>query len=149
MRILRNWSGGHFTAVKVKMLVASVVSSSVWLYGLQLASLLGPWDSPGKYTEEGCHALLQRIFLTQRLNLHLLHYLHWQVGSLPWAPPGKPSHSHRTNQIWTQLLPALGCQLSLPFASPHVISRLPDLPRVSWGIGLGTRLTLAILALNI
>ena len=83
MRIPRNWSGGHFTAVKVKMLVASVVSSSVWLYGLQLASLLGPWDSPGKYTEEGCHALLQRIFLTQRLNLHLLHYLHWQVGSLP------------------------------------------------------------------
>ena len=30
------------------------------------------------------------IFLTQWLNLHLLCLLHWQVGSLPLAPPGKP-----------------------------------------------------------
>ena len=37
-----------------------------------------------------CHALLQRIFLTQGSNPHLLHRLHWQVGSLPLAPPGKP-----------------------------------------------------------
>ena len=28
------------------------------------------------------------VFLTQGLNLHLLHILHWQVGSLPLAPPG-------------------------------------------------------------
>jgi len=38
----------------------------------------------------GCHALLQRIFLTQGLNLDLLHLLHWQVGSLPLVPLGKP-----------------------------------------------------------
>ena len=38
-----------------------------------------------------CHALLQGIFPTQGLNLHLLCLLHWQVGSLPLAPPGKPS----------------------------------------------------------
>ena len=31
-------------------------------------------DSPGKNTEVGCHALLQGIFPTQRLNLGLLHY---------------------------------------------------------------------------
>ena len=36
----------------------------------------------------GCHALLQGIFPTQGLNLHLLHLLCWQVGSLPLAPPG-------------------------------------------------------------
>ena len=30
-------------------------------------------DSPGKNTEEDCHALFQRIFLTQGLNLGLLH----------------------------------------------------------------------------
>ena len=30
-------------------------------------------DSPGKSTGLGCHALLQGIFLTQGLNLHLLH----------------------------------------------------------------------------
>ena len=34
--------------------------------------LLCPWDSPGKNTAVGCHALLQGIFLTQGSNLHLL-----------------------------------------------------------------------------
>ena len=29
------------------------------------------------------HFLVQRIFPTQGLNLHLLRLLHWQVGSLP------------------------------------------------------------------
>ena len=38
----------------------------------------------------GCHFLLQRIFLSQGLNLHLLCLLHWQADSLPLAPPGKP-----------------------------------------------------------
>ena len=40
-------------------------------------------------TRVGCHALLQGIFPTQGLNLHLLRLLHWQVGSLPLVPPGK------------------------------------------------------------
>ena len=35
------------------------------------------------------HARMQEIFLTQVLNSHLLCPLHWQVGSLPLAPPGK------------------------------------------------------------
>ena len=39
----------------------------------------------------GCHALLQVIFTTQRWNLHLLYLLHWQRGSLPLTPPGKPN----------------------------------------------------------
>ena len=55
-----------------------------------LARLLCPWDSPGKNTEVGRHALLQGIFLTQGWNPHLLRLLHWQVGSLPLVPPGKP-----------------------------------------------------------
>ena len=38
----------------------------------------------------GCHALLQGIFLTQELNLCLLHLLQWQAGSLLLIPPGKP-----------------------------------------------------------
>ena len=46
-------------------------------------------DSPGKNTGVGCRALLQGIFLTQGLNLHLLDLLHWQVGSLPGMPLGK------------------------------------------------------------
>ena len=40
-----------------------------------------------------CHALHQGIFPTQGSNLHLLHLLHWQAGSLPIVPPGKPSGS--------------------------------------------------------
>ena len=33
---------------------------------------------------------LQGIFPTQGSNPHLLHLLHWQVGSSPLAPPEKP-----------------------------------------------------------
>ena len=39
----------------------------------------------------GYHALLQGIFPIQGLNLCLLCLLHWQVGSLPLVPPGKPT----------------------------------------------------------
>ena len=50
-----------------------------------------PWDSLGKNTGVGCHALLQgTLFLIQGLNPHLLHLLYWPAGSLPLTPPGKP-----------------------------------------------------------
>jgi len=52
--------------------------------------LLRPWDFPGKSTEVGCHTLLQGIFPMQGLNPYLLCLLHWQAGSLPLAPLGKP-----------------------------------------------------------
>ena len=68
----------------------TVMSDSLQPYGLQPASLLCPWDSPGKNTGVGCHALLQGIFPTQGSNTHLLrllHLLHWQANSLPLAPP--------------------------------------------------------------
>ena len=41
-------------------------------------------------TEVGCHALLQGIFPIQGSNRHLLRLPHWQAGSLPPGPPGKP-----------------------------------------------------------
>ena len=40
---------------------------------LQPTKLLYPWNSPGKNTGVGSHSLLQGIFLTQGLNLGLLH----------------------------------------------------------------------------
>ena len=40
----------------------------------------------------GCSALLEGIFPTQGSSLCRLYLLHWQVGSLPLAPTGKPSH---------------------------------------------------------
>ena len=55
--------------------------------GCSLAGLLCAWDSPGENTGVGCHALLQGVSPTQGWNLRLLH---WQAGSLPLAPPGKP-----------------------------------------------------------
>ena len=54
-------------------------------------SLPGSSSSPGMSTGVGCHALLQRVFPTQGLKPRLLGLLHWHVGSLPLAPPGKPS----------------------------------------------------------
>ena len=66
------------------------MSSSVQPYGRQLTKLFSSWDSPGQNTEVGCHALLQRVFSTQGLNLWLLWSLHWQVASLLQVPSGKP-----------------------------------------------------------
>ena len=48
----------------------SVVSDSLRLHGLKPTRLLCPWNSPGKNTGVGCHALLQGIFPTQG----------WQLG---------------------------------------------------------------------
>ena len=70
--------------------VVSVVSDSLWPHGLWHTRLLCPWDSLGKNTGVGCHALLQGTFLAPGSNLHLLCLLHWQAGSLPLVPSGKP-----------------------------------------------------------
>ena len=51
----------------------SVISNCLQLHGLQPTRLLCPWNSPGKNTGVGCQSLLQGIFLTQGLNLGLLH----------------------------------------------------------------------------
>ena len=53
-------------------------------------------NSPGKNTGVGCHALIQGIFLTLGSNPCLLCLLHWQVGSLLLAPPGKPLNVSRS-----------------------------------------------------
>ena len=58
-----------------------------------------PWDSPGKNTGVGCHSLLPGIIPTQGSNQHLLGLLHWQAGSLPPVPPGKPPGLSMTIQI--------------------------------------------------
>ena len=62
----------------------------------------------------GCHTLLQGIFLTQESNPSLLGLQHWQVGSLPLAPPGKPSLS--ANSQWQKVQPfTFACQEGLHF----------------------------------
>ena len=42
---------------------------------------------------------LQGIFPTQGSNPRLLHLLHWQAGSLPLAPHGKPHVDYMQNLI--------------------------------------------------
>jgi len=68
----------------------SVMSNTLRLCGLKSATLLCPWNSPGKNTGVSHHALFQGIFQTQGLNPGLSHLQHWQVGSLPLVPLGKP-----------------------------------------------------------
>ena len=61
--------------------------SRVWLSATR--------DSAARNTGMGCCALFQGIFLTQGANWCLLGLLHWQAGSLPLAPPGKPHSNSR------------------------------------------------------
>ena len=104
--------------------------SRVWLFATPWAvapRLLCPWDSPGKNTGVGGHALLQGIFLTQGSNLGLLHcrqtlyHLNHQgcpftyILFTPWCPSWrhlrrvlmnvykiarKKNHVHSINHLW-------------------------------------------------
>ena len=65
-----------------------VVSDSLWPRGLQPAWLPHPWDSPGKNTRVGCHALLQGIFPTEGSNPGLLHCRRSLLSSEPGNPSG-------------------------------------------------------------
>ena len=49
-----------------------------------------PGSSAHGIFQEGCHFLLQEIFLTQGLNPHLMNLLYWQLDSFTSVPPGKP-----------------------------------------------------------
>ena len=72
-----------------------------------------PWNFPDENTGAGCHFLLQGIFQTQGSYLRLLH---WQVGSLPLAPPGKP---YMTQQFYSQTI--------LPKRNENVLTQWPVL----------------------
>ena len=64
-----------------------LIKSYLTLLWPQPARLLCSWNFPGKNTGVGWHFLLQGIFPTQELNLHLLH---WQADSLPLSHLGSP-----------------------------------------------------------
>ena len=85
--------------------------SHVWLSGTpwtQPIMLLCLWDSSGKNTGVGCHALLHGIFLSQGSNPCLLCLLHWQESCLPLTPPGKilpPDSNTGTQSCYSKTLP--------------------------------------------
>ena len=70
-------------------------------YCRQILYCLSRQGSP-KNAGVGHHALLQGIFLTQGLNPSLLRLRHWQAGSLPLAPPGKPATKVPNDLTMTQ-----------------------------------------------
>ena len=69
-------------------------------HGLQPASLPCPWNSPGKHTGVGCHALLQGIFTIQGSNPGLLHC--WQI-LYCLCHQGSPLHGPETYLTFTSL----------------------------------------------
>ena len=75
------------------------MSDSLPPHGLQPARFLCPWDSPGKNTGVGCHALLQGIFSTQGLNPGLPHcrqiLYHLRPQGSPFLPDAIMSPSTR------------------------------------------------------
>ena len=73
---MQNYNNSHIYIIEYSCLVASFMSDSLWPHGLQPTRLLCPWDFSGKNIGMGCHFLLQRIFLTQGLNLCFLQLLH-------------------------------------------------------------------------
>ena len=73
------------------------------------ARYLSPCDFPDKNTGVGCHFLLQGIFLTLRSNLH---FLHWQVNSLPL------SHMGSTAKAMHECVHAQSLQLCLTLCNP-------------------------------
>ena len=68
------------------VLNGSVASESLRPHGVQPTRLLCPWDSPGKSTGVGCHALLQGNLTNPRIEPGSPAL---QANSLPSGPPRK------------------------------------------------------------
>ena len=84
--------------------VASVMTASLWSYGLHHARLLCPLDFPGKRTGVSCHAFLQGIFPTQGMNPPLLCLLHWVWILYRWATREAPTvrlWGNRSLIVWS------------------------------------------------
>ena len=72
-------------------------------YRLYPPRLLCPWDSPGKNTGVGCHALLQGICPTQESNPCLLHLLHWPA-DFTTVPSGEATAITTCSQTHSYLI---------------------------------------------
>ena len=85
-------------------LIQKTTSRQIMAYLSRVRLSATPWtvahqaplsiDSPSKNTGVGCHALLQGS-CQPRDQTRVLCLLHWQVGSVPLAPPGGPQMDRR------------------------------------------------------
>ena len=86
--------------------VASAVSDSFWPWWLLPARPLCPWDSPGKITGVGCHALLQGNLPDPGIEPASPVSPALQIDSLLTEPPGKPrKHVWQALKIFMQNFP--------------------------------------------
>ena len=104
--------------------ITSVVFDSLQPYGLQPTGLLCPWDSLGKNTAVGCHALLQGIFLTQGQNPRLSSLLCGEEDSLPPALPGKIPTVLYSFQAYNRATPYVYRRHAILIYS-NIIDRIP------------------------
>ena len=79
-----------------------------------------------------CHFLFEENFPTQESNPCLLSLVHWQVGSLPLATPGKPSCSidskkKKVEAIWLSEVAVMLFALVLRFLVPSLETSCPAL----------------------
>ena len=116
-------------------LSGSVMSDSLRPQGLQHTRLLCPWDSLGKNTGLGCHALLQGIFPTQGLNQGLphcrqiLHQLSYKGSPkiVEWTANPCSSRSSRPRNR-TGVSYHQGCCVNTSGVAPYVCVHLVHLP---------------------
>ena len=91
----------HLRTEAFKVLTWEMIKGGMLSYisSVQLFATLWTGSPPGSSVHGilrargqgvSCHALLQGIFPTWRINLWLLCLLHWQACSLPLVPLGKP-----------------------------------------------------------
>ena len=124
------WSGDNNCLEMGKMLSRSVVSDSLRPVDCSLPGSLCPWDFPGKKTRVGCHFLLQGIFPTQGLILHLmncrqiLYHLSHQ-GSQKWDNKWGGGGRRKLNTQCPPLQPLT-----------HLILTTPWNPMSSWAISM-------------
>ena len=118
---------------------------------MQPSRLLCPWDSPGKNTGVGCHALLQGILPTQGQSLSLLHVQHWQAGLyhqhhlgskkslentdkwLRKKPPCQPQETQSRRHIWC-FMELLKVRDINSYVTPSLASQLKRIKDLQNGI---------------
>ena len=117
--------------------------SRVWLFVTPWTGahqILCPWDFPDKNTGMGCHALLQGIFQTQRLNLGLLHrrqiLYHCSTCNMVWRCYFLPDHIIQNSPPGPQpacpLLPSVIIHLQFPlhYTNPQLHAPWRPAPHV-------------------
>ena len=120
----------------------SVVSHSLWPHEPQPTRLLCPWNFPGTNTGVGSYSLLQGIFLTQGLNLSLLHGRQILYHPSHQVSPSLQDADPTCGQsgVARSLLCYINWILAYPFLwyrSWSLVTPLPINPESSQGLDLG------------